>query len=167
MSAEKTAATTPAAEKAAPTHSPRSFVATTASAQANREWFVIDATGKPLGRLASTIATVLRGKHKPTFTPHEDAGDFVIVVNADKVRLTGNKLDKKFYYSHSGIPGGFAKESYRHLLARKPTFPVEKAVKGMLPKNVLGRQMLTKLKLYASADHPHVAQKPQPLTVKI
>ena len=145
----------------------RSFVATKATAQANRAWFVVDAAGKPLGRLASQIASVLRGKHKPTFTPHEDAGDFVIVVNADKVRLTGNKLDKKFYYSHSGIPGGFRQESYRHLLARKPTFPIEKAVKGMLPKCVLGRQMLTKLKLYASADHPHVAQKPQPLNVKI
>ena len=144
-----------------------SFVATKASAQANRAWFVVDAASKPLGRLASEIARVLRGKHKPTFTPHEDAGDFVIVVNADKVKLTGNKLDKKFYYHHSGIPGGFAAESYRHLLARKPEFPIEKAVKGMLPKNVLGRQMLTKLKVYASPDHPHAAQKPQPLTVKL
>jgi large subunit ribosomal protein L13 len=141
----------------------KTFVATKESAQANRAWFVVDATGKPLGRLASQIATVLRGKHKPTYTPHEDAGDFVVVVNADKIRLTGNKLDKKFYYSHSGIPGGFQAESYRHLLARLPTFPIEKAVKGMLPKNVLGRQMLTKLKIYATPDHPHAAQKPQPL----
>jgi large subunit ribosomal protein L13 len=144
----------------------RSFVATKATAAANRAWFVVDAAGKPLGRLASEIATVLRGKHKPTFTPHEDAGDFVIVVNADKVKLTGNKLDKKFYYHHSGIPGGFSAESYRHLLARKPAFPIEKAVKGMLPKNVLGRQMLTKLKVYATPDHPHAAQKPQPLLTK-
>ena len=141
----------------------KTFVATKESAQANRAWFVVDAAGKPLGRLASQIATVLRGKHKPTYTPHEDAGDFVVVVNADKIRLTGNKLDKKFYYSHSGIPGGFQAESYRHLLARTPTFPIEKAVKGMLPKNVLGRQMLTKLKIYATPDHPHAAQKPQPL----
>jgi large subunit ribosomal protein L13 len=145
----------------------RSFVATPATAQATRAWFVVDAAGKPLGRLASQIASVLRGKHKPTFTPHMDAGDFVIVVNADKIKLTGNKLDKKFYYSHSGIPGGFQAESYRHLLARKPEFPIEKAVKGMLPKCVLGRQMLTKLKVYASPDHPHAAQKPQPLTVKL
>ncbi len=141
----------------------KTFVATKESAQANRAWFVVDAAGKPLGRLASQIAMVLRGKHKPTYTPHEDAGDFVVVVNADKIRLTGNKLDKKFYYSHSGIPGGFQAESYRHLLARMPTFPIEKAVKGMLPKNVLGRQMLTKLKIYATPDHPHAAQKPQPL----
>ena len=107
---------------------------------------------------------MLRGKHKPTFTPHEDTGDFVIVVNADKVKLTGNKLDKKFYYHHSGIPGGFKAESYRHLLQRVPTFPIEKAVKGMLPKCVLGRQMITKLKVYATPDHPHAAQKPLPLT---
>jgi large subunit ribosomal protein L13 len=141
----------------------KTFVATKESAQANRAWFVVDAAGKPLGRLASQIAMVLRGKHKPTYTPHEDAGDFVVVVNADKIKLTGNKLDKKFYYSHSGIPGGFQAESYRHLMARLPTFPIEKAVKGMLPKNVLGRQMLTKLKIYATPDHPHAAQKPQPL----
>ena len=141
----------------------KTFVATKASALANRAWFVVDAAGKPLGRLASEIASVLRGKHKPTFTPHEDAGDFVVVVNADKVLLTGNKLDKKFYYHHSGIPGGFSAESYRHLLARKPEFPIEKAVKGMLPKNVLGRQMITKLKVYATPDHPHAAQKPVPL----
>jgi large subunit ribosomal protein L13 len=144
----------------------RTFVATKAQAAANRAWYVVDAANKPLGRVASEIARVLRGKHKPTFTPHEDTGDFVIVVNADKVRLTGNKLDGKFYYHHSGIPGGFWTESYRHLLARKPEFPIEKAVKGMLPKNVLGRQMLTKLKVYASPDHPHAAQKPQPLNVK-
>ncbi len=157
------------AEKAAETttrkgvHSPRSFVATPASAEASRAWFVVDATGKPLGRLASAVASVLRGKHKPTYTPHEDAGDFVIVVNADKVKLTGAKLDKKFYYRHSGIPGGFRAESARHVMEKKPTFPVEKAVRGMLPKNVLGRQMFTKLKVYATPDHPHAAQKPSPL----
>ncbi len=145
----------------------KTFVATKVTAQARRVWWVVDATGKPLGRLASEVARVLRGKHKATFTPHEDTGDFVIVVNADKVKLTGNKLDKKFYYSHSGIPGGFSAESYRHLLARKPEFPIEKAVKGMLPKNVLGREMFTKLKVYATADHPHASQKPQPLQVTV
>ncbi len=143
------------------------FSATKAQAQAGRSWYVVDAAGKPLGRLASEIARVLRGKHKPTFTPHQDTGDFVIVVNADKVRLTGNKLDQKHYYHHSGIPGGFSAESYRHLLERKPAFPIEKAVKGMLPKNVLGREMLTKLKVYATPDHPHAAQKPQPLKVNL
>jgi large subunit ribosomal protein L13 len=144
----------------------KTYVATNVTAQASRTWLVVDAAGKPLGRLASAIAHVLRGKHKASFTPHVDTGDFVIVVNADKVSLTGNKLDGKFYQHHSGIPGGFKAESYRHLLARKPEFPIEKAVKGMLPKNVLGRSMLTKLKVYASPDHPHAAQKPQPLTVK-
>jgi large subunit ribosomal protein L13 len=141
----------------------KSFVMTKAHAQASRAWWVVDATDKPLGRLASEVARVLRGKHKPEYTPHEDTGDFVVVVNAGKIALTGAKLDKKFYYRHSGIPGGFQAESYRHLLARDPTFPVEKAVRGMLPKGVLGRDMLTKLKLYATPDHPHAAQKPIPL----
>ena len=142
------------------------YVMTKEQASSSRAWWVVDAADKPLGRLASEVAHVLRGKHKPQYTPHEDTGDFVIVVNADKVKLTGAKLDKKFYYHHSGIPGGFTAESYRHLLARNPTFPVEKAVKGMLPKGVLGRQMLTKLKVYATPDHPHAAQKPQALKVK-
>jgi large subunit ribosomal protein L13 len=145
--------------------SQRTYVMTKAQAQGSRSWWVVDATGKPLGRLASQVAHVLRGKHKPQYTPHEDTGDFVIVVNADKVALTGGKLDKKFYYHHSGIPGGFRSESYRHLLARKGTFPVEKAVRGMLPKGVLGRQMLTKLKIYTTPDHPHGAQQPKPLIV--
>jgi large subunit ribosomal protein L13 len=144
--------------------SQRTYVMTKAQAQGSRSWWVVDATGKPLGRLASQVAHVLRGKHKPQYTPHEDTGDFVIVVNADKVALTGGKLDKKFYYHHSGIPGGFRSESYRHLLARNGTFPVEKAVRGMLPKGVLGRQMLTKLKIYTTPDHPHGAQQPRPLT---
>jgi large subunit ribosomal protein L13 len=139
------------------------FTAKKADAEKSRAWFVVDATDKPLGRLASEIARVLRGKHKPTFTPHIDTGDFVIVVNASKIKLTGNKLDKKFYYHHSGIPGGFKVEAYRHLLERKPELPIEKAVKGMLPKGVLGREMFTKLKVYATPDHPHVAQKPQVL----
>lgn len=144
----------------------KTFVMTKAHATASRAWWVVDASGKPLGRLASEVARVLRGKHKPQYTPHEDTGDFVIVVNADKVLLTGSKLDKKFYYHHSGIPGGFRAESYRHLLARKATFPVEKAVKGMLPKGVLGRQMFTKLKAYATPDHPHAAQQPKPLPLQ-
>ena len=143
----------------------RTISAKPAEAAQSRAWWVVDADGKSLGRLASEIAKILRGKHKPIFTPHVDTGDFVIVVNAAKVKLTGSKLDKKHYYHHSGAPGGFRSEPYRHLLGRKPEMPIEKAVKGMLPKNVLGRQMLTKLKVYATADHPHVAQKPQPLAV--
>ena len=143
----------------------KTFVAKPGAIKPN--WWLVDGTDKIVGRLASEIAVILMGKHRPTYTPHVDTGDFVIVVNAGKVRLTGNKLDQKHYYHHSGIPGGFSAESYRHLMARKPGFPIEKAVKGMLPKNVLGRQMLTKLKVYATADHPHVAQKPQPLTVKL
>jgi large subunit ribosomal protein L13 len=158
------AATTPETPKR---HANRTFVATKATAEADRAWWVVDATNKPLGRLASEIARVLRGKHKPSFTTHEDTGDFVVVVNADKIKLTGNKLDGKFYYSHSGIPGGFSAVSYRKLLDQKPEFPIEKAVKGMLPKNVLGRNMLTKLKVYATPDHPHAAQKPRPLPIKL
>ena len=144
---------------------PSTITAKKADADKSRVWFVVDATDKPLGRLASEIARILRGKHKPSFTPHIDTGDFVIVVNASKVKLTGNKLDKKFYYHHSGIPGGFKAEAYRSLLERKPEWPIEKAVKGMLPKNVLGRQMFTKLKVYATPDHPHAAQQPKALTV--
>jgi large subunit ribosomal protein L13 len=150
-----------------PRHVQRSFVMTKAQAQSSRAWWVVDATDKPLGRLASQVAHVLRGKHKPQYTPHEDTGDFVIVVNAHKVALTGAKLDKKFSYRHSGIPGGFRAESYRDLLARDPLFPVEKAVRGMLPKGVLGRQMITKLKIYATPDHPHGAQQPRPLAARV
>lgn len=142
----------------------KSFSAKPADAHAARTWWVIDAEGKPLGRLASRVATVLRGKHKASFTPHVDTGDFVIVVNADKVLLTGRKLQQKNYYHHSGEPGGFSVEPYEKLFERKPTFPVTKAVKGMLPKNILGRELLTKLKVYAGPDHPHAAQKPQPLS---
>ncbi len=145
----------------------RTFTAKPAEALEKRTWWVLDATDKPLGRLASAVASVLRGKHKPEFTPNVDTGDFVIVVNADKVKLTGQKLDQKFYHVHSKYPGGLRSESYRHLLERKPEFPIEKAVKGMLPKNVLGREMLTKLKVYASPDHPHAAQQPKPLTVSL
>jgi large subunit ribosomal protein L13 len=142
---------------------PKSFSAKPAEALAERKWWVIDAEGKPLGRLASTIATVLRGKNKPTFTPHVDTGDFVIVVNAKKVKLTGRKLEQKLYVRHSGEPGGFRTEAYGHLLERKPELPIQKAVKGMLPKNVLGRELITKLKVYGGPDHPHAAQKPEPL----
>jgi large subunit ribosomal protein L13 len=145
----------------------RSFIATTATAQAARAWFVVDAADKPLGRLASEIARVLRGKHKATFTPHIDTGDHVVVVNADKVKLTGQKLDKKFYYHHSGIPGGFKAVPYRVVLQRKPTLPIEKAVKGMLPHTVLGRQMIKKLHVYATPDHPHAAQAPKPLNIEV
>jgi large subunit ribosomal protein L13 len=143
---------------------PKTFSANPVEAREARSWWVIDAEGKPLGRLASRIATVLRGKNKPTFTPHVDTGDFVIVVNAKKVLLTGRKLEQKNYVRHSGEPGGFRSEPYGHLLERKPELPITKAVKGMLPKNVLGRELLTKLKVYAGPDHPHAAQKPQPLS---
>jgi large subunit ribosomal protein L13 len=145
----------------------KSFNATPKSAETDRKWWVVDAEGKALGRLASEVARVLRGKHKPTYTPHVDCGDFVIVVNASKILLTGRKLDQKKWQRHSGIPGGFKENTYRQLLDTKPELPVERAVKGMLPKNVLGREMITKLKVYATPDHPHAAQKPQPLTVNI
>ena len=133
--------------------------------EVNRSWFVVDATGKPLGRLASQVASILRGKHKPEFTPHVDTGDFVVVINAAQVKLTGNKLDTKFYQRHSGTPGGFRSESYRKLIERKPEFVIEKAVRGMLPKNPLGRKMGGKLKVYAGAEHPHTAQKPEALSL--
>jgi large subunit ribosomal protein L13 len=162
--AKKTAAKPEA--KAKPRNPHKSFVATPASAQADRAWWVVDATNKSLGRLASHVASVLRGKHKPTFTPHEDAGDFVIVVNAGKIKLTGNKAEQKLYSHHSGIPGGFKQVNYKTLLQDKPTFPIEKAVKGMLPKGVLGREMFTKLKAYATPDHPHAAQQPKALEIK-
>jgi large subunit ribosomal protein L13 len=142
---------------------PKSFSAKPAQAQADQKWWVIDAEGKPLGRIASKIATILRGKNKVTFTPHVDTGDFVIVVNAKKVLLTGRKLEQKQSVRHSGEPGGFRSESYGDLLERKPELPIQKAVKGMLPKNILGRELLTKLKVYPGPDHPHAAQKPQPL----
>ena len=133
--------------------------------EVQHRWFVVDATGKPLGRLASQIASVLRGKNKPEYTPHVDTGDFVVVINAEKVALTGGKLDTKFAYRHSAIPGGFRTESYRLLMGRKPEFAIEKAVKGMLPKNPLGRKMHDKLKVYVGATHPHAAQKPEPLAI--
>ena len=128
-----------------------------------REWFVVDATDQTLGRLAARIAPILKGKHKPIYTPHLDCGDFVIVVNADKVRVTGRKLDQKFYYRHSGYPGGIRSISLRDQLARFPERVIQAAVKGMLPKNRLGRQMMKKLKVYAGDAHPHQAQQPKAL----
>ena len=128
-------------------------------------WHVIDASDVVLGRLASQAATLLRGKHKPIFAPHIDTGDFVIIVNAAKVALSGNKLRDKMAYRHSGYPGGLRAMSYAELMARSPERAVEKAVKGMLPKNTLGRQMLRKLKVYAGPTHPHAAQTPKPLPV--
>ncbi|MCD6289377.1 MAG: 50S ribosomal protein L13 [Anaerolineae bacterium] len=128
-----------------------------------REWYVVDATGKTLGRLASEIAKILRGKHKPIYTPHVDCGDYVIVVNADKIRVTGRKLDQKIYYRHSGYPGGLKSISLRDQLVRHPERVIQAAVRGMLPKNRLGRRMIKKMKVYASPDHPHQAQQPKPL----
>jgi large subunit ribosomal protein L13 len=130
-----------------------------------RSWHVIDATDVVLGRLASQTAILLRGKHKPTFAPHVDVGDFVIIINADKVALTGAKLEKKKAYRHSGFPGGLKSQSYTELLAKSPERAVEKAVRGMLPKNTLGRAQLSKLKVYAGGEHPHAAQQPQPFQI--
>lgn len=130
-----------------------------------REWFVIDLNEKVLGRAATEIARVLRGKHKPIYTPSVDTGDFVVVVNADKVKLTGNKLADKKYYRHSGYPGGIREISAEKLLDKKPEMLIQAAVKGMLPKNKLGCKMFTKLKVYAGSDHPHAAQQPKELTV--
>jgi large subunit ribosomal protein L13 len=127
-----------------------------------REWFVVDATGLTLGRLASKIANVLKGKHKPIYSPHLDVGDYVIVVNAEKIAVTGRKLDQKTYYWHTGYPGGIRSRSLRDQLDRHPTAAVKSAVKGMLPKNRLGRRMLGKLKVYAGPEHPHQAQQPRP-----
>lgn len=127
-----------------------------------RRWYVIDAADQSLGRLASRVASVLRGKHRPEYTPHADTGDFVIVINAAKVKLSGAKMKKKVYYRHSGYPGGITAETAEHLIERRPDIAIDKAVKGMLPKGNLGRQMRTKLKVYGEATHPHAAQKPQP-----
>ncbi|MBX3092419.1 MAG: 50S ribosomal protein L13 [Cryobacterium sp.] len=130
-----------------------------------REWLVIDATDVVLGRLASHVAVLLRGKHKPTFAPHVDTGDFVIVINAEKVALTGAKLEQKKAYTHSGYPGGLSATTYAQMLAKHPTRAVEKAVRGMLPKNSIGRAQLNKLKVYAGAEHPHAAQQPKTYTL--
>ena len=135
------------------------------SADIQRQWHVIDASDVVLGRLASQAAILLRGKHKPIFAPHVDTGDFVIVINADKVALSGNKLEDKLAHRHSGYPGGLHSVAYRDLMAKSPERVVEKAVKGMLPKNTLGRQMLRKLKVYRGPEHPHQAQQPVPFEI--
>jgi large subunit ribosomal protein L13 len=129
--------------------------------EVERKWLVVDAAGQTLGRLASEVASLIRGKHKPQFTPHVDTGDFVIVINADKIVLTGKKLQQKKYYRHSGYPGGLRTTTAQEMLNTKPERMIELAVKGMLPKNKLGHQMQTKLKVYAGAEHPHAAQKPE------
>jgi large subunit ribosomal protein L13 len=133
------------------------------ASEIQREWWLIDATGMILGRLAADAARLLRGKHKPTFAPHLDTGDFVIVVNASKVRLTGDKLESKKWHRHSGYPGGLRSVPYSRLMEERPEKAVEKAIQGMLPKNRLGRALAGKLKVYPGPDHPHAAQKPKPL----
>lgn len=130
-------------------------------AEVKRKWLVIDAAGLPLGRVATAAAMLLRGKHKPIYTPHIDTGDYVIIVNADKVVLTGRKLDQKIYFRHSGYEGGLKRTVYRQLMAKKPEFAMEKAVRGMLPHNRLGRAMFKKLKVYRESEHPHSAQQPE------
>lgn len=131
----------------------------------DRQWYLVDAENQTLGRLASEVASVLRGKNKPTFTPHLDTGDFVIVINADKVQVSGNKATQKIYRRHSGRPGGMKTETFEHLQARLPERIVEKAIKGMLPHNALGRQLFRKLKVYKGSEHPHAAQQPQVLAL--
>lgn len=131
-----------------------------------RKWYVVDATDQTLGRMASQLATVLRGKHKPIFTPHVDCGDFVIVINAEKIHVTGNRLDDKKYYRHSGYPGGLREMTLRQMLARTPERVISEAVRRMLPKSNLGRLMLKKLKVYAGPEHPHEAQQPEVLELE-
>lgn len=130
----------------------------------DRKWYVVDASGQTLGRLASEVAKVLRGKNKPIYTPHMDCGDYVVIINAAKIVVTGKKLDQKIYYHHSGFIGGLKETTLREMLQKKPEQVVELAVKGMLPKGTLGKQMYTKLHVYAGAEHPHAAQKPEVLT---
>ena len=137
----------------------------TTPAAIERRWWVIDARGMTLGRLASKIAPILRGTHKPYFTPHLDTGDYVIIVNADKIHVTGRRMDQKIYYRHSGYPGGLKQMTLREMMQRFPTRALRLAIKGMLPKGVLGRQMFRKLKIYAGAEHPHQAQQPQTLDI--
>ena len=131
-----------------------------------RKWYVVDAEGVVLGRLASQVASILRGKNKPIYTPHVDTGDYVIILNADKVVLTGKKLDQKIYYKHSGFAGGLKETPYRRLLAEKPEFAVQKAIIGMLPKGPLGRKMAKKMKVYTGTEHEHAAQQPEVLVIK-
>lgn len=137
----------------------------TKPADVERSWFVVDAEGKTLGRIASEIATILRGKHKPIYSPSVDCGDYVVVVNAEKVRVTGRRMEQKMYYRHSGYLGGLKEISLRHQLEKYPTRVLHAAVRGMLPKNKLGRKMIRKLKIYAGPEHPHQAQQPAPLEI--
>lgn len=140
----------------------RTYSATAADAEASREWYVVDAAGKNLGRLATQIANVLKGKHKPIYTPGMDCGDFVVVINAEKIRVTGGKLDDKIYYHFSGYPGGLIEVTLRKQLANHPERVLEAAVLGMLARNKLRRQLIKKLKVYAGGEHPHAAQQPKP-----
>jgi len=142
----------------------KTFVATPATRE--RNWLVVDATGQTLGRLATQIATTLRGKTKPEYTPHVDTGDFVVVVNAEKISVTGKKRTDKLYYRHSGYPGGIKERTLEEMLRRRPEEVIRHAVKGMLPRTRLGRKQLTKLKVYAGPEHPHVAQKPTPMEIE-
>ncbi len=142
----------------------KSFMASPATIE--RKWYVIDAEGQTLGRLSSEIAKILRGKNKPTYTPFVDTGDNVIVVNAEKIKVTGKKMDQKIYYNHSDYPGGMRETTLKEMLDKKPTDVISLAVKGMLPKGPLGRSMITKLHVYAGAEHPHAAQKPEVLEIK-
>lgn len=141
----------------------KTYTATPATIK--REWFVVDASDQVLGRLATAVATRLRGKHKPQYTPHMDTGDYIVVVNAEKVRVTGNKAEGKIYYRHSGFPGGLKKKNFRKMIEDSPETVIQNAVKGMLPKGPLGRQMLRKLKVYAGQEHQHQAQQPQALEI--
>jgi large subunit ribosomal protein L13 len=142
----------------------KTYVATPENRQ--RDWYVVDAEGRTLGRLATQIADVLRGKRKPEYTPHCDTGDFVVVINAEKITVTGRKLEQKTYYRHSGYPGGLRSRTLGEMLDRRPDDVIRKAVKGMLPRNRLARAQLTKLKVYAGPDHPHKAQQPKPLEIE-
>src|SRR4051812_46780555 len=142
----------------------KTYVATPANRQ--RDWYVVDAEGKTLGRLATQLADTLRGKRKPEYTPHIDTGDFVVVINAEKIAVTGDKRAEKLYHRHSGYPGGLKTRTLQEMLDKRPEEVIRLAVKGMLPRNRLARKQLTKLKIYAGPDHPHIAQKPQPLEIK-
>ncbi|CAN5548554.1 50S ribosomal protein L13 [soil metagenome] len=142
----------------------KTYVATPENRQ--RDWYVVDAEGQTLGRIATRIADVIRGKHKPDFTPHCDTGDFVVVINAEKVAVTGNKREAKIYYRHSGYPGGLKQRTLNEMLELQPEEVLRKAVRGMLPRNKLGRAQLLKLKVYAGTEHPHQAQQPRPMEIK-
>ncbi len=132
----------------------------------DRKWYIVDAEGVTLGRLATRVASILRGKNKPYFVPHQEVGDYVVIVNADKIRVTGNKMTDKVYYRHTGYPGGLRQANLTKVLQTKPEYPVEHAIRGMLPKNRLGRKLFKNVKVYAGSQHPHAAQKPEPLSVE-